>query len=346
VRPTTAAKYLHSESLVVGEQQKLTNQVALDTVLKDMLNRNKRAILIHTLDNDAFPCGNIYFEKGMVVYPDDVAKCKDCVIVHNNWIVGKDAKIYRFKEIGMWQVDSGESVATVADNSAAGGYYSNPQRRYLSYENNDDFGSGETLERETNALKSALYIGHLLNRTVILPSFHCYGCVFGLSAHDNCRKINKCFDQSDSNCRGNRDTDTSTNRCALNAFYKIDKFNAQFSGAYREHVFLEHPKVPDEVKRNQSRLIIIESPTTRISNLATKLTDAKLFTPSNLTMGASSVEIQSWFTGYRDVPVLKFHSLYDAISDGMFSDLVDDSQDKSILKRIQDGFKSSTYRQY
>jgi len=342
VRPTPAAKYLHSQSLVVGMQRRLTNQEALGSVLGDMLKRNKSSILIRTLDSNAFPCGNVYFEKGVVVYVDNVVKCKYCVIVHNNWIVGKDAKIYRFKETGMWQVDSKDA----ADSSAAGGYYSNPERRYLSYENIQDFGPVETLERETNALKSVLYIGHLLNRTVILPSFHCYGCVFGIRAHYRCAQINRCFDETNPSCTHNMDIDNTNNRCTLNTFYQITRFHSTFGDSYREHVFLQHPKVPDLVKQHQSPPMFIKSPSTILSNLANQLANENFFTPSDSMIGASRSEILAWFMGYKDVPVLRFHSLYNAISDERFLGVMDNTDDNRLMKKIRIGFRSSTYRQY
>ena len=31
--------------------------------------------------------------------------CRHCLIVHNNWITGQEAKIFRFREHGLWLVD-------------------------------------------------------------------------------------------------------------------------------------------------------------------------------------------------------------------------------------------------
>ena len=55
------------------------------------------------------------------MWPDD-NPCRECVIVHNNWMVGGDAKVYRFKEHGQWLVDKD-------------GYYSSHDRKYLVYDN-------------------------------------------------------------------------------------------------------------------------------------------------------------------------------------------------------------------
>ncbi len=58
-----------------------------------------------------------------------------------------------------------------------GGYYSNPDRKYLTYGNPLQFGSeAATVEEEKRALRVALSVAHALNRTLILPDFHCFGC--------------------------------------------------------------------------------------------------------------------------------------------------------------------------
>jgi len=51
-----------------------------------------------------YVCGLDYFEKGNRVFPSK-EQCTDCVVVHNNWIVSREAKIYRFKEHFMWMYD-------------------------------------------------------------------------------------------------------------------------------------------------------------------------------------------------------------------------------------------------
>ena len=66
----------------------------------------------------------------------------------------------------MWTVDRND-------------YYSNPDNKYLVYDHplhlKDEKG---TIEAEKKALRNALAIGHVLNRIVILPSFHCYTCKY------------------------------------------------------------------------------------------------------------------------------------------------------------------------
>ena len=107
-------------------------------------------------------------------------------------------------------------------------YYSSETRKYLTYTNPKPTTPKNATERELSALRTSLAIGHLLNRVVILPRFHC------------------------------RNLD-----CPLNSIIHIKTFDARFSGRYRESSFLQHPKVPDSVKegvadghdiRNMNRL--------------------------------------------------------------------------------------------
>jgi len=99
-------------------------------------------------------------------------------------------------------------------------YYSSETRNYLTYINVNPRSSSAAakyvVERELSALKSALAVGHLLNRVVILPRFHC-----GVRHRE----------------------------CPLNSLIHIQTFDSVFSGLYRESSFLRHTKVPDSVKQ-------------------------------------------------------------------------------------------------
>ena len=81
----------------------------------------------------------------------------------------------------------------------------------------------ETENEELDALKSALAIGKMLDRIVILPRFHCDG-----------------------------------KECPLNGLISVTAFDKQFSGKYRENSFLRHPWIPPSLKKpvNVSHLII------------------------------------------------------------------------------------------
>ena len=84
--------------------------------------------------------------------------CKHAVLYHNTWKAGSVLKTYRFREMGMWTLDTPNS------------YYSSKTRKYLTYENPwKHFAS-----MEKDILYFTLQLGQLFNRTLILPKFHCH----------------------------------------------------------------------------------------------------------------------------------------------------------------------------
>ena len=116
-----------------------------------------RQIKVRDLDQDIFQGGVTYF--GRKFQFGNLKPCSSCVIVHNNCIRTKEAKIYRFKETGLWLLDEGQ-------------YYSSLQNKYLIYDNPDLVNSNEYMIEELVAFKNALAIGRILDRIVILPKFH------------------------------------------------------------------------------------------------------------------------------------------------------------------------------
>ena len=357
VRPTKLAIHLLQETLVVQKKKGLREQQAFNNILHKMKNDNPKSISFQYLDTFLYMDGPRFYENNFIVYSKDVKKCKDCVIVHNNWMKGKEAKVYRFKETGMWHVDSDHSIIT-EKGALVGGYYSDPKHLYLTYENTQDFGPGETLRRETNALKTALYIGYLLNRTVILPAFHCYGCKFETLIFKICSNYNRCFDRKacqkfldEKKRSANKYNEgdfsfekikNEANRCSLNTYYNITQFNSQF--AYREHVFLQHPKVPDIIKQRHSLPMLI-APKELATDLQRQVEPNNVFSPSNFMSGATSSEIRSWFSSHSDWAVLRFHSLYDVISDRTFLLGSSRGKNKDVFARIQAAFTTGVYRQ-
>jgi len=118
---------------------------------------HKRHIKYRVLSSNQFVCGLDYFEKPKRYFADTAKPCPECVVVHNNWIVSKQAKVYRFKEMLQWVVD-------------VKGYYSSTSERYLMY-NDSNTTSDDTMQKR--ALINALAISQILNRTLILPKLHC-----------------------------------------------------------------------------------------------------------------------------------------------------------------------------
>ena len=53
---------------------------------------------IGTLDPSSYPNGHRYF--------NEREKCDEIpILIHNNWIVGLNPKIERFKKHGLWYID-------------------------------------------------------------------------------------------------------------------------------------------------------------------------------------------------------------------------------------------------
>jgi hypothetical protein len=80
------------------------------------VNEGERRDLLKvaTLDKNRYACGLQYFENGQRWLPISTPECLDdamsnCTLVlHNNWIVSYEAKVYRFKEHMMWTCDKGK----------------------------------------------------------------------------------------------------------------------------------------------------------------------------------------------------------------------------------------------
>ncbi len=268
-------------------------------------------LTINMLDPLLFPCGYYYYEVGQRMYATD-NPCNTCIIVHNNWIVTKAAKIYRFKENLQWQLDDDQ-------------YYSDPTRKYLVYENTLDFDI-KTVDYELAALRNALFIGYLLNRTVILPTFSCTTCLYQA-------------------CEG------PSGRCALNTHLQISVFDKHFSLNYREHVFLSHPKVPKSVKTSISPTLHIKTDIIKtfygpsIESGAIQSPNI-LFSSHTPNQGVQPTEILQWFkknTTLNNVSVLKFHTLYAVFQwpPNKYS-----SSYSRFVRKLNTGFVRSNYRQY
>ena len=211
---------------------------------------------------ELFPSGMTYFMDGNRTFAGDNPD-SEVFVIHNNWIVSREAKVYRFREHLLWLHETD-------------GYYSDPKRRYLVYDNPIVHGGLiEILQLEKMALKTALALSLLLNRTLILPEFHI--------------------------------DDPDFRRGSLSFLYSMAGFDQSFKDKYREHVFLRHPLVPTVLKKsNSKRNIIMTPPIKNKFNLDSTVT---VKTPKNVLLGATESEIMEWF-GSKTESILRFHSLY------------------------------------
>ena len=96
LKPTSSSLAFMSE--VVKLQRKnptMRQQVAVNKMLRSFHDRNFK---VHVLPPIQWPCGVEFFQRQarrMFPWHQD---CHKCILVHNNWIVGDDAKEYRAKE--------------------------------------------------------------------------------------------------------------------------------------------------------------------------------------------------------------------------------------------------------
>lgn len=148
VKPTKGAIELQRASL--RHRPNKNDQDIMMEVLERLKIDGK--INMKILDLEEFPPGIVYF-KNRTFATDD--PCADCVIVHNNWIVGLSNKIYKFKEMLLWDVDTD-------------GYYTSPINKFVIY-----YNPHVDLEEQKRSLDNAFSIAYLLNRTLILPRFTC-----------------------------------------------------------------------------------------------------------------------------------------------------------------------------
>ncbi len=272
------------------------DQAVLNDIVKVKMEKEVKWKLFNKTQ---FLSGKDYFENPKRYFAGHSSNCPDCVVVHNNWIVSKAAKVYRYKEMLMWMYDGDHDQ-----------YYTNINRKYLTYENAlmTPWASNFSLH-EKEALMNALSIGHMLNRIVILPSFHCSDDV---------------------------------SLCPLNSHIYISNFDDIFSGDYREHSFLRHPLVPETIKNNLSNMYYIVS--TKRDNIKLGVRDGLSsdiirLSPANPAQGAMPQEIVKWL-GNITSSVLRLHSLYGVLALGNVKN------DAYFEEKLTNAFKQAQYRQY
>ena len=301
VRPTRNAiavyeltKKITIDSPTIDDQKALNSAIKeISKKRKDKTKTTKKGVADKfsalALNKGRYACGVDYFERSKRWFPT-TAGCPECEVVHNNWIVGREAKVYRFREHLMWMYDKD-------------GYYSSRTSRYLAYGNppfRQVLTAKDSAARELRALRNALAVGEILDRIVILPRFHCFTFY--------------------------------TFECPLNGILDMTAFDGAFSGRYRENSFLEHPKVPGDVKLNRSapyRFLKSSGvvPPAEVPSSA----ETVVFKQDRVTEG----DVSRWF---RDVgeKVLVFHSLY-----GDF----DFSTGAKIDEKYSKAFRRCDYRQ-
>ena len=298
VKPTPNGIGTYKKMRSLAEAQpRLNDQEQLNAAINDL---RRTAGLKHiALPTDQFLCGRFYFEHGRRTFAAD-NPCDKCIVIHNNFIASMEAKEYRAKETGLWDYDGASS------------YFSCLKRKYVLFNNPYVFDNNndKTRTEELRSLQAALAIASLLNRTLILPAFHCDG--------------------------------GATNFCSMISFYRMSRFYAQFGKMFREHSFLSHRKVPPTVVNSRSKLFLIASE--RALELVKRHqqqvpSDVTQLMPADKQRGANSSEIVAWF-GTEQSSILQFHSLYDA-----FSRFDSDAEQKAFQDKLAAGLQGASYMQ-
>lgn len=183
------------------------------------------------------------------------------------------------------------------------GYYSDVSRRYLTYDNPVIAGqTSEIKSTELQALKQGLRLAAILNRTLILPAFNC-------------------------------PTDEGIKPCTLLHQIFLRHFEKEFPD-YREHVFLEHPLVPREVKRSQSPRYCFSDELHVRHNLP-----CQKHVPVNKISKIYQSSMLDTFHG-SEYKVLRFSFLYDT------NFVFDNSVDADVFnKRLEKGIRVGNYMQ-
>ena len=299
IKPSEFATDVYTRMRKIALETKLDDQTALNKALAAAVEKNRKfSNRKRLLDAKKYQCGLGYFEIGHRYFAESAA-CSQCIVVHNNWIVSKEAKRYRFRELLLWSFDNN-------------GYYSNTTAKYLMYSNAPLHRrinqSVSTVELE--ALKTALYLGHILNRLVILPRFHL---------------ANK---KAPSKQGAER---------PLNNWIKMASFDRYFYEKYRENSFLHHEKVPQSIKESITQPFWIKTHQ-GLTMLGEHPANVSVLSPADEER-ATTEEVMKWF-GDEKRDVLNFHSLY-----GIFGvDSIPKSA-KAFFQKLKSVFKQSDYRQ-
>ncbi len=107
VRPTNRSVALYEETIKRFQKEDRDDQLILNDVIKDMMEEGNTGLNLAGLDTEKFTNGDSFSD---AVFPPRAANWTSRVVVHNNRIIGKEAKIWRFKRTGMWRFDESQCM--------------------------------------------------------------------------------------------------------------------------------------------------------------------------------------------------------------------------------------------
>jgi len=201
--------YLSQVVMVQRSNPRIRQQVAVNKVLQ---SSGKNSLTVHVLPQANWPCGAVFFQRQARRMFAWHHTCTNYLVVHNNWIVGDEAKEYRAKEFLQWSND-------------VDGYYSSSRHKYI-FVGNPDPNVSKVVEEA--ALRAALMLGEILNRILILPWLRC---------RPNCK---------DEGCQpGKAELDI----CSLNSRYYVKLWNRMLGpNRWREMMFRYNPLTHTNVR--------------------------------------------------------------------------------------------------
>ena len=157
LHPNKYSLELYQDMIALQKKKRgFTEQKRLNVTIQQMQSKSKEFNILK-LSEAKYQCGFYFY--GHRVFADTAAPCPECVVVHNNWIVGMENKILRAKEMHQWMFDKDA-------------YYTSTTNKYLMYENPKPLAKTTAKLVQVTRLKRALSIGHILERIVIMPKFY------------------------------------------------------------------------------------------------------------------------------------------------------------------------------
>ncbi|KAK2152337.1 hypothetical protein LSH36_331g01035 [Paralvinella palmiformis] len=263
-RRTSVTRWIYERQLEYDQNADRvmnTEQQQLNVAIEEIRSEHNSSVTVIPMNTTKYPVGKPFFHKRRC---PPSGRLDGVVALHNNYLRENNNKIFRLKECALWEYDGPD------------GYYTDANRRYLSYQYNLRNG-----KKEYQGLLNAFLIGQVLNRTVILPnSFY-------------------------------REGDLQTN-LLLRVYQRLDMyfiqdFNRCTRGNYRESSFLNNSFVPAEVRNSKSDLYHII--TGSKDDFWINGSEVRLLRARDIEKGPTVGEIQTWFQRVRQ-SVLQFDTLY------------------------------------
>ncbi len=290
INPSPASIRVYERMTAIAKKNPaMDDQAQLNKAMHEQ-GSSPGGLRVTRLPKDQYFCGLTFYETPKRYFAESAAPCPKCVVVHNNWIVSMQAKTYRAKEMQQW----------VYDGDNGGGYYTDPHAKYLRYT------TSNSSEHNVQALKAALAIAQILNRTLILPAF----------------------------------SSPSGSPVPLLSVLRVAAFDAEF--AYREHSFSTHPSVPAAVTASCSPVYVLATdavPADVLEQAASKETP-RVLTAADQARGMTDAEIRRHL-GAVPHAILQLYVPHNA-----FAAFLDAATERAWQDKCSRGLKPGAYRQY